>query len=411
MAHPASAQARAELASDLVAGLASGLSGLAEALHAHPELSMEERESSERIAVLMESGGFSVERGIGGLPTAFRATGPCRGEGPRIAFLAEYDALPEIGHACGHNLIAAMSAGAALATDLALARLGLPGTVVLMGTPAEEKGGGKVRLVDRGCFSGIDCALMLHPSANTRVQDISLASTRLVLTFRGRPAHASAAPWDGANALEALIQTFNLVNALRSQLRGSTRINGIITKGGTAVNIIPELAEASFGIRAADRTQLDELAGKVADCARSSGAALGVGVEVERIGRGYDAMMNNSVMESLMAANLAALGEEIHPFDDRTGIGSSDMGNVTRSLPGIQCYLRVRPGIVAHTEGFAAACSGEDASRAVLKGAKALAMTALDIFGDPALLSEIRAAFLSQAGSPAPGAGTPAPSA
>ena len=371
------------------------LGSLGDYLHANPETSMNEYKACAEICRIMESHGFETTRGIGNLETAFKAVSAHDG-GPVVAFLAEYDALPDLGHACGHNLIAAMSAGAAIAVDRMLKEAALRGTVMLIGTPAEEKGGGKVKLVNEGCFEGIDCAVMVHPASSTRVEDITLASTRLVLTYAGKPAHAAAAPWHGANALEAVIQTFNQVNALRCQLRDLSRINGIITKGGTAVNIIPELAEASFGIRAANRKYLDELVEKVGACARNAAASMGVSVDIVRMGQGYDAMMNNPVMEELMAANFRALGEDVTPYSEKIGLSSSDMGNVTRVLPGAQCYVKVKDDIKPHTAEFSEACVGENAKRALLVGAKAMAMTAIDIFCEPAFLSNMRDAYRKQ---------------
>lgn len=368
--------------------------GLSEFLHANPETAFEERRARERIESLARAAGLSVEPGIGGMETAFKAWRSYGTGSPVIAVLAEYDALPELGHACGHNLIAAMSTGAVIACDKALADSGLNGTIVLMGTPAEERGGGKGVLLGKGCFSGLDAAMMLHPAARTRVEDSSLASVRVILRYSGRSAHAAAAPWDGANALEAAIQTFNLVNAWRCQLREPSRINGIITNGGSAVNIIPEFAEAQFAVRAASGGYLDELVEKVRRCAVSAADGMGVSVEFERVGRGYEAISNNPVLRDTMAANLVALGLEISPMPRGAGMGSTDMGNVTQALPGLHCYIGVVEGIEPHTPEFAAACIGEDADRAIAAGAKALGMTAMDLFASPDLVSETRAAFL-----------------
>ncbi len=369
--------------------------GLSDFLHANPETSMNEYKACAEICRIMERRGFETTRKIGNLETAFKAVS-AHGGGPVVAFLAEYDALPELGHACGHNLIAAMSAGAAIAVDRMLRETAMKGTVMLIGTPAEEMGGGKVKLVNAGCFEGVDCAVMVHPASSTRVEDITLASTRLVLTYAGKPAHAAAAPWYGANALEAVIQTFNQVNALRCQLHDLSRINGIITKGGTAVNIIPELAEASFGIRATNRRYLDELVEKVGECARNASASMGVSVEIVRMGQGYDAMMNNPVMEALMASNFEAMGEEVTPYSEKIGLSSSDMGNVTRVVPSAQCYIKVRDGIEPHTAGFREACVGGDAERAMLVGAKTMAMTAIDIFSEPSVLPKMRDEYRRQ---------------
>jgi len=369
------------------------LSGLSAYIHDNPETAFEEHKASERIAETMRREGFAVERGIGGLETALKAQSSYGSGRPVIALLAEYDALPELGHACGHNLIAAMGAGAAIAANIALRDSGLEGTIVLVGTPAEERGGGKGILISKGCFDGIDCALMVHPAAHTRVEDSSLASTRVILRYTGKGAHAAASPWNGANALEAVIQTFNLINAWRCQLREPSRINGIITSGGAAVNIIPDYAEAQFGIRASDRGYLDELVERVRNCAVSAAAGMGVKLDFERVGRGYDAVANNPVLRGLMASNFARVGEEVVAMPRGAGMGSTDMGNVTGFLPGLHCYVKVQEGIEPHTPAFAAACVGEPAARAIAAGAKAMAMTAMDLFAEPKLVEEARAAF------------------
>ena len=386
-------QGHASKVQAIVDGRMRDLIDLSAYLHENPETAFEERKACERITEMMRGEGFTVERGIGGLETAFKASSAYGTGHPVIAVLAEYDALPELGHACGHNLIAAMSVGAAIAANHALRDSGRDGTIVLMGTPAEERGGGKGILVSKGCFDGIDCAMMIHPAAHTRVQDSSLASTRVILRYTGKGAHAAASPWSGANALEAVIQTFNLINAWRCQLRDRSRINGIITDGGTAINIIPEHAEAQFGIRAPDRGYLDELVEIVRTCAESAAAGMGVTVAAERVGRGYDAISNNPILQNLIASNFVLAGEEVVPMPREAGLGSTDMGNVTQSLPGLHCYVKVTEGIEPHTPAFAAACGGHSAARAIEAGAKALGMTAMDLFNEPGLVEKARAAF------------------
>ncbi len=366
---------------------------LSDYLHDNPETAFEERKASERITETMRREGFTVERGIGGLETAFKAWSSYGSGKPVIAVLAEYDALPEMGHACGHNLIAAMGVGAAVAANLALRDSGQDGTIVLMGTPAEERGGGKGILISKGCFTTVDCAMMVHPAAYTRVEDSSLASTRVILRYSGKGAHAAASPWSGANALEAVLQTFNLVNAWRCQLRDHSRINGIITNGGTAVNIIPEYAEAQFGIRATDRGYLEELVERVRSCAESAATGMGVTVEFERVGRGYDAIWNNPVLKGVIASNFALIGEDVVAMPRGAGMGSTDMGNVTQVLPGLHCYVKVKEDIEPHTLAFATACVGETAARAIAVGAKALGMTAMDLFNEPGLVEKARTAF------------------
>jgi metal-dependent amidase/aminoacylase/carboxypeptidase family protein len=235
--------------------------------------------------------------------------------------------------------------------------------------------------------------MMVHPSTHTRVEDSSLASTRLVVKYTGKSAHAAASPWSGANALEATIQTFNMINAWRCQLRESSRINGIIVNGGSAVNIIPEYSEANFGIRAASGDYREELVDRVGKCATAAAEGMGVSVGIERIGKGYDAVMNNPVLKGLMANNFSLAGEEVMAMHKGAGLGSTDMGNVTQSLPGVHCYIKVEQGIEPHTIAFAEACVGSSAGKAIAAGAKAMGMTTIDLFSNPGLVGEARIAF------------------
>ncbi len=227
--------------------LNSKLVRTSQAIHANPEVAFEEHQSMALLADLVEKAGYQVERGIGGLPTAFRAVRRGIGARPNIAFLAEYDALPDLGHACGHNLIGTSSTGAALAM---CAVLKTSGTITLIGTPAEEKGGGKIILLEEGGFEWVDLAMMVHPSTKTMTNRTSLAASPLIFEFFGKAAHASSSPDAGINALDACLQTFNNVNALRQHLQSDIRVHGIITHGGDAVNIVPRYAAAHFLVRA-----------------------------------------------------------------------------------------------------------------------------------------------------------------
>jgi amidohydrolase len=229
---------------------ADDLVALARRIHAHPETAFNEHQAAAWLTETLARHGFVVERGIAGLETAFRAEIRGVRPGPTVAILAEYDALPELGHACGHNLIACAAVGAGI--GLAAVRDALPGTVLVLGTPAEEGGGGKVIMLQRGAFAGVDAAMMFHPAGYTVAERPSLASYRLTVRFAGKAAHAAAAPYEGVNALDALIQTFTAVGLLRQQLRDDARVHGIITYGGAAPNIIPDRAEAVFTCRAAD---------------------------------------------------------------------------------------------------------------------------------------------------------------
>lgn len=242
-------------------------------IQANPEIAFQEFKSAALLCGALESHGFAVERGAGGLETAFIAEVTEKKEGPTIAILAEYYALPELGHACGHNIIGT----SAIAAGIALSKIikDLPGRVVVIGTPAEEGGGGKVILLQNGVFEGVDAAMMVHPAGRTMVDRGSLASMRLTIEFKGKASHAAAAPEDGINALEAVILTFNNVNALRLHLKSDARVHGIITNDGSAENVIPEFASAIFSIRAASQAYAQEVLERVIQCAQVAGIATG----------------------------------------------------------------------------------------------------------------------------------------
>jgi len=257
----------------------------------HPELKFEEVHAAQVLADELRKDGFSVEPGVAGLDTAILATHPQTSVGPTVAILGEYDALPEIGHACGHNLIAASALGASLA--LGAIKADLPGKLVFMGTPAEEGGGGKVIMIEAGLFDGVDAAMMFHPSSHTVVDRGSLAITEVKLEFTGKPAHASASPEKGINALDAVIQTFNGLNALRQHIKDGARIHGIITNGGAKPNIVPEVAAAEFYVRAPESDYRDELLEKLRRCAEGAALATGATLSFETIGHAYKAMKPN----------------------------------------------------------------------------------------------------------------------
>ena len=365
-------------------------------IHAHPELAFQEHRSSARLADELEQGGFRVERGVGGLPTAFRAelSGGDGRPGPSVAILAEYDALPEIGHACGHNIIATSAIGA----GLALARSGRPfaGRVLVVGTPAEEGGGGKILLAEAGVFEGVDAAIMLHPSRSDMVRRGSLANSRVDLTFHGKAAHAAGAPDLGINALEAVIQTFVGLNARRLQMRADARVHGIITHGGDAVNIIPARASAKFSVRARDRAYQRQLVGMLRQAAEAGAMSTGARLEwVET--RGYANMVANPTIADLFARNMEATGRQVvEPAPDER-MGSTDMGDISQIMPAVHAYFGIVPESIAnHTVEFTAAAASPTGGAAVLDGAAALAMTTADLLAEPALLEQARAEFREQ---------------
>ena len=375
---------------DAVDALAGELRALALKIHAHPELRFEERRASAWVAEAVRARGHAVEAPVGGLDTALRARAGSRG--PRVALLAEYDALPEIGHACGHNLIAAGAVGAFLAAATVAESLG--GTVELLGTPAEEGGGGKQLLLDAGVFEGVDAAMMFHPFDRDLVAHPTLANLWLEMTFRGAPAHAAIAPWDGASALTACLQTFSLVDAQRVHFRDGVRVHGYVTDGGRAVNIIPERAGCEFSVRARDLDELARVRAIVERCAR--GAAMACGVEVElKARRGYKDVRTNPAIAEVFSAHLAALGRPSRFEDPTVGTGSTDMGDVSHAVPSIHAWLAIcgQGEALCHQRAFAAAACSERGVATMLTAAKAMARSAAELIADADLRARVREGF------------------
>jgi amidohydrolase len=369
------------------------LVGLSRAIHAEPELAFEEHEAAGRLVATLRGAGLAVEPGVHGLPTAFAAEfGP---EGaPCVALLAEYDALPGIGHACGHNLIAAACVGA----GLALAALGprLPGRVRMLGTPAEEHGCGKEILARRGAFAGVDAALMMHPAGINLVSMPCIAMAELDVVFRGQAAHASAMPERGVNALDAMMLAYQGIAALRQHIRPTERIHGIVTDGGQAPNVVPERTAGRFYVRATDFQDLAPLKARVEACFRAGALASGCTVELAWGEADYRDIHPNEPLASAFRRNAEALGREFFPYDKLPpGIqGSTDLGNVSYRVPSIHPMLAAAPmHVTIHNPEFAKWAGSELGDAAALDGAKALAMTALDFFCDAELRRRAREAF------------------
>ena len=364
---------------------------LSERIHRHPETKFEEYQASQWLSETAEAAGFRVEKPIGGLETAFRASYSGEGEGPIAAFLAEYDALPKLGHACGHNLIATASLGAALGLQAVMDKL--PGSVQLIGTPGEEGGGGKVIMAEAGVFDDVDVAMMFHPSGKTVLWKHALARRKLLIEFFGKSAHAAASPEKGINALDATIQTFQNINALRQHIEESSRLHGIITHGGDAPNIVPDYSASLFYIRAREDDYCDELLEKVKTCARGASLAIGARVEMEMQGA-YKSLRTNMPLAQTFKANLEALGWDFDEIDPSKGIGSTDMANVSHVTAAIHPYLSIGPkDLVGHSTEFAEAAASEKGQQAMIAAAKALASTAVDVLLRPSLLAAIRAEF------------------
>lgn len=379
-----------ELALEKAGQAAEEIKALCCFIHENPEQGFQEVKSSAAIASLLEKYGFYVEMGVGGLKTAFRAEADSGKAGPVIGFLCEYDALPEIGHGCGHNIIGSASAGAAIAAYEAARVAG--GKIVVIGTPAEEgSGGGKELLLRAGVMDDLDCAMMSHPGPWTSVGGTSLAVRAVRFTFHGRAAHAAAMPDQGISALEAVIQMFNQVNALRTFLPIDSRVNGIITKGGAAPNIIPDECEAVFNIRSDTKRNLDRLMKRIADCAEAAALGSGCTVHMEPVGIGYDEVVPNHTLLKLLEENLILLGETIDKREPGRPLASTDIGNVTHRIPAFQAMFRIsqdRP--IPHSLEFTKACEGENGAELAVRISRVLSCVACDILEHPSYILQAK---------------------
>jgi amidohydrolase len=381
-----------DLVGPAVDHLADELESLSRRIHDHPELGYQEVKAAGWLSEFLERHGFTVERGVAGVDTAFRGTLQT-GDGPTIAILCEYDALPGIGHACGHNVIAAAGAGAGAA--LASLRPQLPkGRIQVIGTPAEEGGGGKVRLIRGGVFKDVDAAMMIHGFDRWIMHQDLLGIVRCSFEFTGKAAHASADPWEGVNALDAVIQTFNNVSMLRQQMRPEARIHGIVTNGGAAANIIPEVAAATFYVRAADIDYMWALYQRVVACAEGAAKATGCTLKVvDQRDNAYEPMKRNAALLDVFRANARQLGVVESP-ESRERMGSSDIGNVSQVIPAIQPMVQIAPaGTPIHSRAFEEAAVKPLARDGLLASAKIMAMTTCDLLADPALVKEARREF------------------
>jgi amidohydrolase len=362
-------------------------------IHATPEIAFEEHKSSAMLEDYLEANGFTVERGICELPTAFRAT---HGSGaPRVAFVCEYDALPGVGHGCGHNIIGTASTAAGIALKDVLSDAG-GGTVVVIGAPAEEAAGGKVYMIDRGAFKELDCAMMVHPGNSDTSVAFALACLELDVEFHGKAAHAAAAPEAGLNALDAMVAAFVNIGLLRQQVRDSARIHGIITDGGQAVNVIPHHTAAKLLVRTeADAYMDDVLKPKVLACFEGAAVATGCALEY-RWGEQsrYKTMRTNMALADAYRANIESLGRKTVMPDAKRSTGSTDMGNVSQVLPGIHPWIAIAPnGTPIHTVGFREAAKSDTGHQGMLDAAKALAMTGVDVLVDADLRKRMKDEF------------------
>ena len=359
-------------------------------IHANPELGFKEEKASTWLTGYLEKNGFQIEKGVGGLPTAFKAV--YGSGGPVIALLAEYDALPELGHACGHNIIATSAVGAGVVGKCVVDSHG--GTVAVIGTPAEELFGGKVMMVKAGVFEEVDAAMIVHPGVRNMATIEALACVSLDIEFFGRAAHAAAHPEQGVNALEAMILAFNGLNSLRQHIKDKARIHGIITHGGEAANIVPAYSAAKLLVRALDNAYLDELKEKVLNCFAGASLATGARLDHKWGEAAYSPMKNNLSLAQLFSQNLEFLGRKIVPFEMHFGFGSTDMGNVSQVVPSIHPTVAIVPrGVSLHSVDFALAAASKAGHEGLLDTAKALAMTVADLLGEPEALAKVKEDF------------------
>ncbi len=359
-------------------------------IHSTPELGFREVQAAGWLSQYLEENGFTIERGICQLPTAFKAS---YGNGrPSIAILAEYDALPELGHACGHNIIATCAVGAGVASKPAIDQYG--GSVLVIGTPAEELYGGKIIMAERGAFKGLDVAMIVHPGTSDTATTEALACQNLEIEFFGKAAHAAASPEQGINALEAMLQSFAAINSLRQHIRSTARIHGIITDGGEAANIVPAHSAGTFLVRAKDNAYLEELKEKVLNCFIGAATATGARLQYKWDKVCYAPMRNNLTLAKLFARNMESLGRTVALSDPERAFGSTDMGNVSQLVPSIHPFIAIADKeTLTHSPGFASAAASDSGIKGMLDAAKALAMTVVDLLASPETLARVREEF------------------
>jgi len=394
MADAATLKAAAQREVEQVARM---LIGCSDWMADNPELGLQEYQASAKLTEMLEEFGAEVERGIAGLDTAFRATLPGGDpDGPTIAIIAEYDALPDVGHGCGHNIIA----NAAIGAGIALARLGqqglLPGKVVILGTPAEESAvanaGGKIPVLEHGYFDGVDAAIMIHPMTEDYIAlKPSMVAYGIDFMFHGRAAHAASNPHTGINALDAVIQTFNNVGMLRQQVRSEARIHGVVTSGGGAPNVIPPYAACRFRIRSYDPVYAAELRRRVVACAEGAATATGARLEWQEYIKPYQSYVPNHALGALMRENMEAIGRDVQDGPAREGGGSTDFGNVSHAIPSVYAYIGICGDEAGwHSREVAEATRTERGHDSLIAGAKTMAMTAIDLLTNPAAIASAK---------------------
>ena len=368
-----------------VDGLMPRLWEIAQYVHANPEIAFTEHKACEVQCDYLAEQGFSVTRGVAGLDTAFTAT---YGEGaPHLGIVSEYDALPGLGHGCGHNLICTTALGTAAAVKEYLAESGMPGTVTVYGTPAEEEGGGKIVMLDKGVFEGVDALFFMHPTSDlTKLAGYCMSSMRLVVEFRGTSAHAGSHPWDGANALSAANLFFAATGMIRQQFKGDVHFSGIIEDGGKETGLIPDYVRVRCSISSFNLAELKRCVGLVENCAKGSAIAMGCEEAFTAV-PGYQGRVPNEVLSEVCRAELAELGEPMLEglVDD---FGGEDLGNVSRLVPICNPYVTIFPDhkISGHTEQFRELANTEAGYRCIQVASKAMARSMMDVYEEPSIL-------------------------
>lgn len=377
---------------EIASSLLPELSALSLNLYNKPELGHQEQFASENHVELLRKHGFAVEYPFCGMATAFKAVYSSKKNGPTIAYLAEYDALPGIGHGCGHNILGATSTGAGIALRYLIDELG--GTVIVYGTPAEETDGGKVAIANSGEFKNADVAMMAHPSDAYYKSGASLALMPLRFEFYGQTSHAAASPEKGINALHACISLFNNISALREHIRSDSRVHGVIKNGGAAANIVPEYTMAEFYVRSTTMTYQKELIEKIKNCANAAALSNGTTVKITQFEADYANMVTNETLSSLFTEKLLEAGVP-HVADARPGTGSSDAGNVSQCCPMIHGYFAIKEDgkVISHSREFAQCSISDFAIEQMQKTIEAFTLTSIDILTKPEVLSAIKNEF------------------
>jgi len=377
-----------EEAKRYVDGMKEDLVGLSREIHANPETLFKEHKSAKTLGSFLEERGFDVEKGVAGLETAFKATARGSKGKPALCFMAEYDAVPGIGHGCGHNLSGMASVGAGIAVSSLLDKF--KGSIVVMGTPAEEGGGGKITMLEKGVFKDLDVAMMVHACYYTKISHDFIALAGYRFDFRGRTAHAAVAPHEGMNALDAAVLTYNAIGVLRQQVKGDHRIHVHLREDETALNMIPASASCIVVVRAPTGGELDDIIERVKRCAEAGAMATGCELAVEQTSLTHQHMKHNQILEEMFLKNLNALGitEE---YPDTTLKASTDAGNVSQVIPTLHPMVGIcGPEAMPHTKEFVEASKSPRGEETFLSCAKAMAMTAVEILESPEKMDEIR---------------------